>query len=121
MVEAANKKVFLDTNKFAENRTIIYNGKTFTDIPVILAEVKEKDRRVAIIQGGRKDNTQGLFMAVATLRCALSDLDGRQPEKGQKIKINHQEGGGGYFSEYTIDASGCDMGMVKLELEAIDE
>jgi len=121
MVEAANKRVFLDTEKFADLRTVKYDGETYTDIPIILADVVEIDRRTVILQDGRRDNTQGLFMATGVLHCALSDLNGVKPEKGRPIQINYQEGGGGYFMEYNIEQSGCAMGMLRLVLEAIDE
>ena len=31
------------------------------------------------------------------------------------------EGGGGYFSEFTVVSSVCELGMLCVELEAIDE
>jgi len=121
LVAASNKKVFLNTGTFAELRTVKYNGNEYVDIPIILADVVEEDRRVIIIQDGRRDNTQGLFMVSAVMCCAIEDIGNVQPEKGQSIEINFQEGGGGFFMEYTIDASACPMGMVRLKLEAVDE
>jgi len=117
MVESANKAVFLNADKFAEIRTVRYNDETYVDIPIILAKLKENDRTVIVGQ----DGDQGLFRVSAVLRCAKSDLRGKEPEKGQRISINHREGGDGYFSNYTIITSVCDMGMIRLELEAIDE
>jgi len=121
MVETATKKVFLNTDTFADLRTIKYDGETYTDIPIILANVTELDRRTVIIQDGRRDNTQGLFMVSAVLCCALSDLNGVEPEKGRPIQMNFQEGGDGYFMEYNIEESSCSMGMLRIVLEAIDE
>ena len=57
----------------------------------------------------------------SVLHCALSDLGGSQPEKGQRIKINDQEGGGGFFREFYVASSVCELGMLQVELEAIDE
>jgi hypothetical protein len=121
MVEAANKRTFLDTERFAAKRTIKYDGQVYQDIAVDLQQLTEKDRRVSIIQDGRRDNTQGLYMVSAVLYCALSDIGGKKPEKGQNISINNREGGGGFFAKYQIDASTCEFGMVQLSLEAIDE
>jgi len=121
MVAAANKKVFLNAEHFADLRTVKYDGETYTDIPIILAKVKQEGRRTVIIENGRRDNTQGLYQVTAVLRCAISDLGGNKPEQGQQIKINDEEGGGGYFWEYTVATSDCDMGMLRVELEAIDE
>jgi hypothetical protein len=118
MVEAANKNVFLSTDKFADLRTVKYNGKSYVDIPIILAKLRETDKPVTTGQDG---GVQGLFRVSAVLRCAQSDLDGAEPEQGQRIEINHQEGGGGFFSDYTVVTSGCDMGMLRLELGAVDE
>ena len=57
----------------------------------------------------------------AVLHCALSDLGGKQPEKGMRIRVNDEDGGGGFFREYYVAASDCEMGMLCVELEAIDE
>jgi len=118
MVEAANKDVFLNPDKFAEKRTVKYNGITYTDIPILLVKVRETDKPVV---SGQDGGPQGIFQVTAVLRCAQSDLDGKEPEQGQRISINYQEGGGGFFSDYTVVTSSCDMGMLRLELEAIDE
>ncbi len=60
-------------------------------------------------------------MVTGVLRCAIDALNGNQPEKGQTIKINDKEGGGGFFTEFTVASSVCNMGMLTVELEAIDE
>lgn len=67
------------------------------------------------------DHVQGLYLVSSVLHCAMSDLGGNQPEKGQRIKINDQEGGGGFFREFYVASSVCEMGMLRVELEAIDE
>ena len=55
------------------------------------------------------------------LHCALQDIGGKLPEKGCKIGINGQEGGGGFFRLYYIAEASLELGMVRLELEAMDE
>jgi len=116
MVAADNHKVFLNVKEFADLRTVIYDGETYEDIPIILSGLKEKDRRALTT-----DHAQGLYQVTSVLRCAISDLGGNQPEKGQRIKINDEEDGGGFFHEFYIATSVCEMGMLRVELEGIDE
>ena len=111
-----NHNVFLNIDEFAEFRTVIYDGHTYEDIPIVLSGLKEKDRRALV-----NDHAQGLYQVTSVLHCALSDLDGNKPEKGQRIKINDEEGGGGFFYEFYVASSVCEMGMLRVELEAIDE
>lgn len=124
MVAADIHKVFLNTDEFAEKRTIRYGydsgeyAEEYRDIPVILKGLTQKDRPVLISDG---DKMQGLHLATDILICALSDLNGQQPEKGQRIAINDQEGGGGFFQEFYVAGSTCKMGMLRVELEAVDE
>ena len=117
MVARDNFGVFLNCGEFAEKRTIRYDGVTYQDVPIVLAGLKEKDRRLLVVS----DHAQGLFIVSSVLHCALDDLNGNQPEKGQRIKINDREGGGGFFREFYVASSVCEMGMLRVELEAIDE
>lgn len=117
MVKADNANVFMNTDEFAEKRTIIYDGETYTDIPIILTGLKEQDR----VQRKIDDHTEGLYLVTSVLHCRISDIGGNQPEKGQHIKINHKEGGGGFFSDFYVASSVCEIGMLRVELEAIDE
>lgn len=116
MVAADNHSTFLNLSEFAEKRTIKYDGKVYTDIPVVLSGLKEKDRRVLV-----SDHVQGLFLVSAVLHCAKSDLGGKQPEKGSRISINDQEGGAGYFTQFYVASSVDEMGMLRVEMEAIGE
>lgn len=116
MVAADNSNVFLNMDEFAERRTIVYDDVTFTDIPVVLSGLKEKDRRQL-----QSDHVQGLYLASHTLHCARSDLGGKQPEKGAKLYINDREGGGGFVRKFYVTSSVCEMGMLRVELEAVDE
>ena len=108
--------VFLNLDEFADKRTVIYNGNTYLDIPIVLEGPEETDRRQLV-----SDHVQGLFLVSTVLHCAMADLGGNQPEKGQRIKINDEEGGGGFFREYYVASSICEMSMLRVELEAIDE
>ena len=110
------KSVFLNPDEFAEIRTVVYDGNTYTDIPIVMSGFKEKDRRQTV-----RDHGQGLYLVNSVLHCHVDDIGGYQPEKGQRIKINDQEGGGGFFREFYVASSVVEMGMVRAELEAIDE
>ena len=116
MVAADVHDVFLNLGEFAEKRTIEYDGARYEDIPIVLSGLHEKDRRQLV-----SDHVQGLYLVSAVLHCAISDLGGNQPEKGQRIRINDEEGGGGFFREYYVAFSVCEMGMLRVELEARDE
>lgn len=112
MVNADIHGVFLNSAEFADTRTVIYDGKTYADIPIVLTGIKEKDRRTL-----QSDHAQGLFMVSYTMHAALSDIGDVLPEKGMRIRINDN----GFFRDFYIASSGIDMGMVRLELEGIDE
>ncbi len=117
MVASDIKNVFLNINEFAELHTIIYDGVTYDGelhegIPVVLSGLKEKDRRQLVT-----DHVEGLYLISTIMRCAASDLGGVVPEKGMKIKIND----GTFFREFKVASSVCELGMIRAELEAIDE
>ena len=121
MVAVDIHNVFLNTEEYANLRTIIYDGATYDGpehkgIPIVLTGLKEQDRRQLV-----SDHVQGLYLVSSVLHCAIDDLGGAQPEKGQRIKINDGEGGGGFFREFYVASSVCEMGMLRVELEAIDE
>ena len=103
MVARDNFGVFLNCDEFAEKRTVKYDGATYEDIPIVLSGLKDGETTVTATHG------------------TLSDLGGVQPERGQRIRINDQEGGGGFFREFYIASSVCEMGMLRVELEAVDE
>lgn len=116
MAAADIHDVFLNLDEYGERRTIKYDGDIFEDIPVVISGLKEKDRNQTV-----RDHAQGLYLVTSVLHCAITDLGGKQPEKGQKLKINDREGGGGFFQEFYVAASDCELGMLRVELEAIDE
>lgn len=121
MVAADIYNVFLNLKEYAEPRTVIYDGVTYdgpehNGIPIVLKGIKEEERHQLV-----SDHVQGLFLVSSVLHCALDDLGGNQPEKGARIKINDEEGGGGFFREFYVASSVCELGMLRVELEAIDE
>ncbi len=105
MVAADNINVFLNFEEFAEKRTVIYDGVTYdgpdhNGIPIVLSGLKEKDRRQLV-----SDHVQGLYLVSSVLHCAIEDLGGNQPE----------------IREFYVASSVCEIGMLRIELEAIDE
>lgn len=108
--------VFLNLDEYADKRTVRYDGAEYVDIPIVLTGIKQTKRPVLM-----SDHGQGLYLASAVLHCALSDLGGHQPEKGMRIQINDEEGGEGFFREFYVASSDCELGMLRVELEAIDE
>ena len=118
--------VFLNLDEFAELRSIRYNGVLYEDIPVVLTGLKEQDRNRPNSglkeRGGRtsmSDHVQGLYAATVVMHCAVSDIGGKQPEKGQKIRVYDPDKA--FYKEYRIEASVLDMGMIRLELGGIRE
>ena len=115
MVAADIRKIYLNTDEFGEKRTIIYDDETYADVPVVITGVKEKERRILV-----SDHVQGLYLASAVLHCALDDVGGIIPEKGMRMKISRSEGSK-FFQEFRIGKANLEMGMLRLELEAVDE
>lgn len=121
MVEADNKSIFLNADEFAEIHTVKYNGVTYSDIPVLLTKVKETKRPVLVI-GKDEDHLEGLHLVTAVAHIAQADMGGVIPEQKQLIYINDGEACGEPFMvTYRIKTSDCEMGMLRLELEAYDE
>ncbi len=116
MLATDNQRVFLNVQEFASLRTVVYEGQSFVDIPVVLSGLREDERRQ-----NAADHAQGLFLVKTLLQCALVDLGGVQPQKGARLKINNQEGGGGFFREFYITEAVCEFGLLRLELEDMNE
>ncbi|MBR3767532.1 MAG: hypothetical protein IKL10_04740 [Clostridia bacterium] len=113
---ADNNNVFLNANEFADLRTVKYDGKYYCDIPIVLSSSKEKKRKKS-----SSERTQGLYSVSAVLHCSKADLGGLRPEQGQRLSVNNEEGGGGFFREFYVISSSLEDGMLRIELEAIDE
>lgn len=120
MVAADIHNVFLNLEEYAELRTVIYDGETYDGpehkgIPIVLKGIKEEERHQLV-----SDHVQGLYLVSSVLHCAIDDLGGKQPERGGKIHINDEEGGK-FFRQFYVVSSICELGMLRVELEAIDE
>jgi len=113
MVAQDNVKVFGNTNEYADLRKICYDGDSYKDVHTVMTKLKEKDRTIP-----SKDHAQGIYLVTAIVHFPAEDLDGHVPEKGARISISDDEG---FDREYYVAQSGCDLGMVRLELEEYDE
>lgn len=113
MAEKDNHNVFCNNFEFAESRIVTYDGEEYEDVPVVLSKLKEKDR-----SAGSKDHAQGIYLVTAIAHFPADKLGGNIPEKGSKISITNDNG---FCYWYYVAQSGCDHGMVRLELEAYDE
>ncbi len=113
MVAAENLNVFSNTDEFADLHTIVYDGETYEGVPCTISKLRAKDRVIP-----SKDHAQGLYLVTAVCHFPLESLDSNIPEKGSKIGITDETD---FMRYYYVAQSGCDMGMVRLELEAYDE
>ena len=114
--------VFLNDGEFAETKTVIYDGVTYKDIPVVLTKVREKDKFPNVSNDKFANRAGGLISSTVMFCAAKDDLGGNVPEQGGRIMIsNGYAGGKDYFEKYLIVTSSYEIGMITLELEAIDE
>jgi len=112
MIARDIRKVFLNTNEFAEKRTVRYDGTEYPDIPVVL-EGPVKELRDTLMD----DHVQGLHKVTVVLRCALEDVGGKVPKAGDPMEVTTREGGR-FFNKYGVVAATSQMGMLGVELEA---
>lgn len=112
-VKADNARVFGNTMEFADLRTVVYDGATYEAVPCVISKLKEKDRHQNMT-----DHAQGIYFVTAVFHCPVEALGGNVPEKGCRIAIDDDSG---FLHEYYVAQSGCDLNMVRLELEAYDE
>lgn len=112
-IERDNLAVFSNLDEFADARRVVYDGKQYDDVPVTMTQLKAKDRPVTAV-----DHAQGIYLVTSIVHFPKGMLDGRVPEKGARIRISDDTG---FLRDYYVAQSGCDMGMVRLELEGFDE
>lgn len=113
MVENDILGVFLNAEELADQRTVIYDGETYTKIPIILKAFKEEDRHQTV-----QDHGEGIYLVTQVMHCAISSLGGVIPENGMTIQIEDENG---YYDKFTIAQAGTEMGMLRIELEAYAE
>ncbi len=118
MVAKDNSDVFCNPQEFAELRRVKYEGVTYEGadglgIPIVITKAREKDRRQL-----KDDYGEGIFRVNATVHVAEKYLNGIVPQKGTKLYISETSD---FFQTYYIITSANTMGMITLELEALDE
>lgn len=113
MVLRNNENVFMNPDEFADLRTITYDGDEYEDVRCVMSQLKAQDRPQF-----SSDHMQGIYSVTSILHFPVSSLGGNVPEKGSKITVTNDED---FPMEYYVAQSGCDHGMVRLELEALDE
>lgn len=117
MIAADVEGVFLNSKEFAEPHTVKYDGVEYPDIPIVLTKTKEMERPVTVL-----DHMEGIHKVTTVAHIALSDLNGIIPEQKRHISINDGFAlGKPFFVKYRIVTSDCEIGMIRLELEAFDE
>ena len=90
--------VFLNTEEFASEYTVQYDGKTYAKVPASLQNQEAGEREQLTARGfGR---------------------GGKEPKLGKTLLISD---GSPLPRKFLIAAAGCEMGMLRLELEAVVE
>ncbi len=116
MVNADNA-VFINTGEFAETHTIKYDGETYENVPIVIENLKETDRPIS-----SGDNMRGIYLVSTKVYVSETDLDGVIPEKGKYFEIEDGTAlGRPFFTRYRVEKVLREMGMLCLELEALDE
>ena len=121
MIEKDNETVFLNLEEFAERKTVIYQGKEYADVPVVMTGMRENRRGQTMRDGIRirtADYASGLFETRTVLHMLASDLGNIQPEKGTLFSIRETDT---YSRDYYVFESKIEKGMLRLDLEGIDE
>lgn len=119
MVAADVRSVFLNESEFAERRTVIYDGRAFENIVIMLTHIKQTELPVI---NSERNRTEGIFNVTEVMHVALSDLGGILPQKNQTIGVEDGTAMGHIFiKKYDIASVSCAEGMITLELEARDE
>lgn len=113
MVARENAQIFMNLDEFAETHDVVYDGVVYAGISCVITQLKQQDRPVFTT----RDHAQGIYLVTSVFHCPLEALGGNVPEKGTVIKISDDD----FFRKYYVAQSGCDLGMIRLELEAFDE
>ena len=118
MVARDIRKVFLNTDESAELRNIRYEGTLYRDVSVSLQNVSAQTWQ----RGGNSSaearissHAQGLSSASKALYCAVDDIGGVQPKRGERFDI----GRSGRFQRFRVRSPSLTAGMLCVELEAL--
>lgn len=116
-VAADNLNVFMNTAEFADLHDVEYDGVRYSRIPVTLTRLKQSKMAVPAT-----NHADGLRKLSAEVHILLSDLGGIEPEEGTWIRIEDGTAlGRPFMRRYNIVTCGNSMGMLTLELEAVED
>ena len=62
--------VFLNLDEFAETHTVYYDGEEYSDIPIVMTGLSEKER----VRQSISDHAQGLYRVSRVLHCDIAAL-----------------------------------------------
>jgi len=112
------EKAFLNPTEFANLRTVVYDGETYKDIPVVEIGPRE-DRRMSVTLT-TSDHVQGLYKRHTMLYFNEKDLNGIKPERDTNISVSDTQNAA-FFHQYKVVGSVTEMGMYKVTAEEMDE
>lgn len=115
MVAKDNRRIFLNHAQFGDIRTILFDGETYKNVPVQMSSLTQNDRKPSA-----DDYATGIYKVAVVLHCIAADIGGIMPEQGMPIKIA-DPAHGGFAVRYRILSASDQMGLLRLELEAMDE
>ncbi|WP_409969611.1 hypothetical protein RFF05_06775 [Bengtsoniella intestinalis] len=115
MVAADNVRVFTNEAELGSKQTIICNGKEYADLTVTLTQPAQSQREAL-----SDDHIQGIYKISAILNIIKRDLD-VVPEQGSKLKIKRKRQFGDFFETFYVVTVRDEFGLLRLELEALDE
>lgn len=75
--------VFLNLDEFAETHTVYYDGEEYSDIPIVMTGLSEKER----VRQSISDHAEGIYRVSRVLHCDIAAIGGKQPEQGCKLGI----------------------------------
>ncbi len=114
--------VFNNAEEFAEVHDIIYDGKTYEQIPIVLQDNTMNPPSFNSRRSYKGADIQGVYRSSVTAFIAREDLGGVIPEQGNVLKIDDGKAlGKPFFRKYKIEKSSHAMGLLTLELEVNDE
>lgn len=113
---AADVGVFINLDEFAEEKSVIYDGKQYR-FAMVLEKNIDKDR-----EQRRDDYAQGINLNTAVAYMAEDAFGGCIPRQGRLISIEDGYALGEIFhQEYRIALCDVEMGIIRLSLEAFGE
>lgn len=113
--------VFLNFSEFAERRDIRFNGNEYDKVPIVLQNTRERDRREHRTSF-QDDPSQGFYLTRVVAFVALDSFNGVQPEQGihMELKMDGRHGQP-WWKRYAVRESQETDGLLKIQLEAVDE